>query len=290
MLSADGDSSLDLIIHRPSSLRWTALPHDPTGEPGAEPDRTVGPCTPVVMLHGFTQNGRCLGPLAEQLAMKRPVLSPDLPGHGSAASRAGEHPAETTRRLVRQTEAATVRPHWFGYSMGGRLALQLALDHPGAVRSLVLLGATAGIPDAAEREERALLDERRARRIESVGVPQFCAEWLDAPMFAGLPGWAHFTAERNSNTVAGLAGSLRLGGTGSMKPMWERLGSMETDVLLIVGARDDKFTRVAADMAEAIGPNARVSIIEGAGHAAHLEAPDATAAVVAEFLETAERD
>lgn len=242
------------------------------------------------MLHGFTQNGRCLGPLAEQLALDRPVVLPDLPGHGTSSSRADERPAMTTSLLVEQAAAGTVRPHWFGYSMGGRLALQLALDHPSAVGSLVLLGATAGISDSAEREARSALDEQRAERIESVGVRQFCEEWLDAPMFAGLPDWARFTAERNSNTVSGLAGSLRSAGTGSMEPLWERLGDLETSVLLLAGSRDDKFARIASDMAEAIGSNASVATIEGAGHAAHLEAPEATTAVVAHFLATVEGD
>ncbi|MGI9578852.1 MAG: alpha/beta fold hydrolase [Microthrixaceae bacterium] len=260
------------------------MTHDPTNERDTGPAPLRGAPAPMVMLHGFTQNHRCLGPLRDEVALRRPVINPDLPGHGSSADAAALSIVETADLLVGRTGATEASMHWFGYSMGGRVALRLALDHPEAVRSLVLLAATAGISDAAERSERALLDDERAQRVESVGVEQFCSEWLDAPMFAALPDWARFTSERHANTAVGLAGSLRNAGTGSMEPLWDRLPSLEAEVLLLSGALDQKFTEVATDMAEAIGPNARVTTIDGAGHAAHLEAPEATARVVLDFL------
>lgn len=240
------------------------------------------------MLHGFTQNGRCLGPMAEEIARERRVVLPDLPGHGEASSSSGFSVAESADDLLDRCVAPAGRPHVFGYSMGGRVALRLALDHPRAVRSLVVLGATAGIRDAADRRDRARLDEERARRVESLGVAEFCREWLDAPMFSGLPDWARFTEERASNTVEGLAGSLRNAGTGSMEPVWDRLGSIEVEVLLLAGADDTGFVELAHEMAGAIGSNARVRTIAGAGHAAHLEQPHRTARVLAEFLTSVE--
>ena len=240
------------------------------------------------MLHGFTQNGRCLGPVAEEIARERRVILPDLPGHGEASTSSGCSVAESADDLLDRCVAPAGRPHAFGYSMGGRVALRLAVDHPRAVRSLVVLGATAGIRDAAERRDRAQLDEERARRVESLGVTEFCREWLDAPMFSGLPDWARFTEERASNTVEGLAGSLRNAGTGSMEPFWDRLGSIEVDVMLLAGAEDAGFVELAHEMAGAIGSNARVTTIAGAGHAAHLEQPHRTARVVSEFLRSTE--
>ena len=73
-----------------------------------------------------------------------------------------------------------------------------------------------------------------------------------------------------------------------MEPIWDRLGSIEVDVLLVAGADDTGFVELAHEMAGAIGSNARVRTIAGAGHAAHLEQPHRTARVVTEFLRSVE--
>ena len=247
-------------------------PADGATEPGTR--------NPVVLLHGFTQTGRCLGPLAESLARDRAVMLPDLPGHGSAAGMSGLDCPGSADMLASQVQVAD----WFGYSMGGRVALHVALHHPDAVARLVLLGATAGILDERQRTARAAVDEERARAVLRDGVARFCTEWLAAPMFAALPSWGRFESERMANTADGLAGSLRHAGTGTMDPVWDRLGELAMPVLLLAGGDDAKFTAIAEDMADAIGDNARVATIHGAGHAAHLEAPEAATEVVRDFL------
>ncbi|HSN97039.1 MAG TPA: alpha/beta fold hydrolase, partial [Candidatus Nanopelagicales bacterium] len=91
----------------------------------------------VALIHGFTQNGRCWGPLSDTLARDHEVVRVDAPGHGrSAALDVGLWDAA---RLVGATCGAAT---YLGYSMGGRLCLHLALDRPDLVRALVLVGAT----------------------------------------------------------------------------------------------------------------------------------------------------
>jgi pimeloyl-ACP methyl ester carboxylesterase len=86
-------------------------------------------------------------------------------------------------------------------------------------------------------------------------------------------------ADRLRNTPAGLAAALRGLGTGVMEPLWDQLPRLEIPVTLIVGERDEKFRALAAQMLERL-PNATLSVIEGAGHAAQLEDPAAVAAAV----------
>ena len=69
--------------------------------------------------------------------------------------------------------------------MGGRIALHAALSVGARVRRLVLVGASPGIADAAEREERRAADAALAGRIEEVGVEAFAREWAAQPLFAG---------------------------------------------------------------------------------------------------------
>lgn len=227
-------------------------------------------------MHGFTQTGRSWDRVAPGLA-GHDVVQPDLPGHGGNA----EEPADLwgcADRLADECGRAT----YVGYSMGGRVALHLALAHPSLVTGLVLLGATAGIDDGQERAARSAADDVLADRLEEVGTAVFLAEWLAQPLFAGLPEDA---PGARSTDAAGLASSLRLAGTGAQEPLWDRLPVLGMPVLVLAGERDGKFRALADRLAAAIGANAEVAVVPGAGHAAHLERPEAFLDVVRRWLD-----
>jgi 2-succinyl-6-hydroxy-2,4-cyclohexadiene-1-carboxylate synthase len=233
----------------------------------------------VALVHGFTQTSASWGPVAERLARWFEVVPVDLPGHGgSGAVRVGF--AEAAGLVGKAGGPAA----YLGYSLGGRLCLRLALDRPDLVEGLVLVGASPGIADPAARAERRAADERLARRIERDGVAAFLDDWLAGPLFATLPEEAAGREERLANTAEGLASALRRLGTGAQEPLWDRLGQLRPPALLVAGERDPKFARIAMEMAAAIGPTAQVALVPGAGHAAHLERPAATAALIEEFL------
>jgi pimeloyl-ACP methyl ester carboxylesterase len=85
--------------------------------------------------------------------------------------------------------------------------------------------------------------------------------------------------DRLRNTPAGLARALRGLGTGTLPPVWDRLGELGMPVALVVGERDAKFRRIAAEMALRL-PRAVIEEVAGCGHAVHLEAPERVAEVV----------
>ena len=236
----------------------------------------------ITLAHGFTQTRRSWDHLVELLAQRgldaARISAVDLPGHGdSAAVRTDLWGA--AERLVAAGGTGT----YVGYSMGGRVALHAALAHRDVVERLVLIGATPGIVDDAERAGRRSADDALAGHIEEVGVAAFIEEWLGNPLFAGLTDETAQRADRLRNTAAGLASSLRLAGTGTQEPLWEQLGDIECPVLLIVGAADSKFRTIADRMAEML-PDATVASIDGAGHSAHLEQPGATADALVDWL------
>lgn len=268
-----------------------ARPSDPTPAPAdLLVARSLGPAagghTPVVFLHGFAQTGACGGPLVDALSDDRPVLLPDLPGHGDPPRHA-DADLVAAAALVDATARAAFgdRPvDVVGYSMGGRIGLVWATAAPGRVRRAVLVGATAGLRSADERAERRTADEVLARRLEKEGVAAFLEQWLALPLFAGLPAWARFEDERRRNTAAGLAASLRHCGTGTMEPLWDRLGELPP-TLFLAGAEDHRFAALAEAMAEATGAPSRAGTVPGAGHAAHLERPGEVAALVRAHLD-----
>src|SRR5919198_323460 len=110
---------------------------------------------------------------------------------------------------------------------------------------------------------------------------------MAGPLFATLPAERAGRAERLGNGAAGLAAALRLLGTGTQEPLWARLPELAAPVLLVAGELDGKFAAVAERMAGAIGPRARVALVPGAGHAAHLEQPEAFGDLVESFLDEA---
>jgi pimeloyl-ACP methyl ester carboxylesterase len=148
----------------------------------------------------------------------------------------------------------------------------------------VLVSATAGMDDAAERAARRASDEKIAQRIERDGVEGFVTWWLERPIFATLPRHAAAIDSRLGGTADGLASNLRLTGTGQQEPTWDRLGQLDMPVLVMAGALDRPYVARAERMVAAIGPNATPAIIEGAGHACHLEQPDAWLATLEAWL------
>jgi 2-succinyl-6-hydroxy-2,4-cyclohexadiene-1-carboxylate synthase len=222
----------------------------------------------VVLLHGFGQTCRCWGPVAPALATRHEVVRLDLPGHGGSGAIAAGLPA--TGQLVASAGGPAV---YIGYSMGARMALHVATEAPATVRGLVIVGGTPGIDDAAERAERRERDAALAARIRAEGVDWFVGWWLAQPMFVGLPPAARFDDERRRNTAEGLARSLELAGTGSQRPLWPALPGIEVPVLVMAGEDDERYAGIAERTAVAIGGNARVALVPGAGHSAHLEQP-----------------
>jgi 2-succinyl-6-hydroxy-2,4-cyclohexadiene-1-carboxylate synthase len=170
---------------------------------------------------------------------------------------------------------------WVGYSMGGRLALGVAIRHPETVRALVLVSATAGLTTEAERHARVLEDDHRARDVETRGVEAFLDDWLAQPMFASVPPNAPGLTDRRTLSPAHLAHQLRALGPGHMPSYWDALHHLHIPVLLVTGSHDAKFTTLAEHMSECL-PDRRHVVLEG-GHALPLEAPAALAKVVAAF-------
>jgi 2-succinyl-6-hydroxy-2,4-cyclohexadiene-1-carboxylate synthase len=232
----------------------------------------------LVLLHGFTHTGASWDRVVAALGERYLSLAPDIRGHGSAS---GATPV-TLAAVVDDVLALAPGPFELaGYSMGGRLALHVALAAPDRVRRLTLIGASPGIQDPGERAQRRAADEQLAAEVEGLDIETFALQWAQTPVLAGLPEAiaAAVHRDRLRSTPAGLAAALRGLGTGALPSLWERLGELGMPVTLLVGERDEKFRAVATAMASRIG-GARVIVAGGAGHAVHLEDPSQTAAAI----------
>ena len=232
-----------------------------------------------MLVHGFTQTRRCWGVEADALARDHELVLVDAPGHG----RSDEVRADLREgaALIAEVGGAAT---YLGYSMGARFALHVALLRPELVRGLVLISGTGGIEDEVERSARHDEDRRTASRLRAEGLDGFLDGWLRQPLFARLPADRAFRSERRENTVDGLASSLERAGTGSQASRWGQLPQLAMPVLVVAGREDAKFTAIAERMTGAIGDNATLAVLEGAGHAVHLEQPEPFLATLQPWL------
>lgn len=238
----------------------------------------------IAFLHGFTQTRQSMHGLINNLHVLSPQISAlavDAPLHGESQHVVTDVPGAADALVE------TVGPAiYLGYSMGARICLHAALQHPKSVHGLVLLSGTAGIVDPAQRQHRQDADNELANHVEQVGTQQFITEWLAKPMFALLPDDPQDIAQRCTNKASSLATSLRMCGTGTQQSLWDKLPTLSMPVLLVAGAHDEAFCQHARRMQELIGPHASVHIVHDAGHSVHLEQPAQTAQIVSNWLAT----
>ena len=208
----------------------------------------------------------------------RPVV-PDLPGHGSAGD---GRPVDFAACVAGLARRAPDRFALCGYSLGGRIALHLALAHPYRVTRLVLVSTTAGIEDPVGRADRRRADEALAEQLGKEPLAEFVRRWRAQPLFAGEPPAARAAAAADQlrNSPAGLAAALRGLGTGAMEPVWDRLGELAIPATVLVGARDEKFTALGRRLVERL-PAAALAVVPDAGHGLLWEAPWAVARALA---------
>jgi 2-succinyl-6-hydroxy-2,4-cyclohexadiene-1-carboxylate synthase len=234
----------------------------------------------VVLLHGFAGTGRAWDPVIERLDRERYTpLAPDLRGHGSARD---ARPIDFDAVVADVLAATPPRFTLCGYSMGGRVALHVALAAPECVERLILVATTAGIADECERAARRQADEELATFAETASIEQFADRWAGQPLFAGTPPRAQriWREDLLRNDPRALAAVLRGLGAGAMAPLWDRLPELAMPTVVVAGERDDKYVAIARDRLVPAIAHAELVLVPGAGHGLPREAPDAIAGII----------
>lgn len=249
---------------------------------------------PLLLLHGFTGSRQSWEHLEPALGPGFRLVRVDLPGHGETGL-----PAVEGREGFLDTlggiaavldQAGAAEADVIGYSQGARVALAFAATFPERVGRLVLESGTPGLHRRKDRIERRRHDERLALDILRDGVEAFVRRWEQLPLFEGLRRLpaeiqARLRERRCACTAEGLAGALRCLGLGVQPDYWLQLWNLRRPTLLLTGALDLKFTRLARRMAADL-PMVWSHAFHGVGHAPHLEVPEQWAAEVTSFLQT----
>jgi 2-succinyl-6-hydroxy-2,4-cyclohexadiene-1-carboxylate synthase len=228
----------------------------------------------LILLHGFGGTHRAWDGVVGTLARERYRPLPlDLPGHGAQAD--APLPISFAGCVEHVLAASPERFTLCGYSLGGRVALHVALAAPERVVRLVLIGVNPGIEDADERAARRLADGVLADDLEQKPYEEFIERWRTQPLFAADPPevGALARADQRRNRPDALAAAMRGLGVGEMRPLWDRLPELAMPVTVLVGERDEKFLVLGQRMAELL-PAGELIVVPG-GHGLPMENPAA---------------
>ena len=243
----------------------------------------------VLFLHGFLGSSADFTTAIAPLASHFYCLAVDLPGHGKTVMDGEDElytMPQTARAIVIWLDELHVsRCFLVGYSMGGRLALYLALHFPQRFPKVVLESASPGLKTPAERVARLQHDDALADRLEA-DFPSFLDYWYSQPLFYALrhhPEFLRVKEQRSRNRPDALAKSLRYLSTGRQPSLWALLQQAQP-LLLLVGEDDRKFCTINQAMADC-SPAIQLNILSGCGHVIHFEKPEAFIKAVQAFLQ-----
>ncbi len=231
------------------------------------------------MLHGFGGTHRAWDGVVELLDRERYRPLPlDLPGHGVEAD--APRPISFAGCVEHVLDANPKRFALCGYSLGGRVALHVALAAPERVERLVLIGVNPGIEAQGERAARRRSDRALADDLERGSYEEFIERWRTQPLFAADPPAVGALAreDQRRNRPDALAAVMRGLGVGEMQPLWDRLPELAMPVTVLVGERDGKFLALGRRMVELL-PRGELVVVPG-GHGLPLENPAAVVEVL----------
>jgi 2-succinyl-6-hydroxy-2,4-cyclohexadiene-1-carboxylate synthase len=222
-----------------------------------------------LFLHGFTGTPESYAALAPPLASVIPTLG----GHLDTPVR-GDFNDEVERLAALGDGCDGL----FGYSLGGRLALGILARYPERFEHAIVVSAQPGLASESERAARRSADGRFARLLREQGLAAFIDAWQALPLWASQGALspavkAEQRAQRLRHTASGLAASLEQHGLGNMPHLRPALRHVRTEVELLVGEHDPKFSELGRELA-ALLPQSRLTVAPAAGHNLLLETPE----------------
>jgi pimeloyl-ACP methyl ester carboxylesterase/outer membrane biosynthesis protein TonB len=253
------------------------------GSPGEQISYTVYPSTrdgapPLVLLHGFTASAASFEANIAGLREHFELIVVELLGHGDSEAPAESAPYGPGPAVQRMLDLFDALGHekvlLCGHSLGGAVALRLALDAPQRLSGLIIINSmsAAGTPEWREQARPGMLAMAARARAEGTDFMRktrlypAASKRLDERSRAML---MRDFDRLSANAVAGTAEALVLDVNS-----FERLGELAVPTLVVLGDRDAAFVASApAFVARLPQQLVRTARIEGAGHAANIEQP-----------------
>jgi pimeloyl-ACP methyl ester carboxylesterase len=231
---------------------------------------------PIVFIHGSGDSARVWRPQLEELGSHHPVYAIDLPGHGQ---RPDTLPAEVTvwdfaqaACEIIQNELAIDHPIIAGHSLGGAIALAIALEHPTELGGLILIGTGARLRVLSEVLASTHTTPREARhRLIKAGVTREHAETI-APMI-----WSEQVEPGPTIIHRDLAAC-------DIFDCMARLSEIHLPTLIICGTEDRATPMKYSQYLHEHIANSTLQLIPEAAHYVFREQPEAVNQAIREWI------
>jgi pimeloyl-ACP methyl ester carboxylesterase len=224
---------------------------------------------PLVLLHGAFGFAEGWGAVLPTLAKNRRVMVVELQGHGHTADRdqplSYEQMADDTAELLQQLKIKTA--DFFGYSMGGTVALGVAVRHPELARKVAILGSTA-------RSPKDTYEPEFYREYQSLST-DFAPPELKEPYDKTSPDPAHWPI---------FVQKIKDMGPAFKGYSDKELKEVKAQVLIMIGDREGVRPEHAVEMYRLI-PNAQLAIFPRGDHFMIFQHPDKVLATLVRFLD-----
>ena len=256
----------------------------------------------VIFLHGMGDNSQMWWNQIKPFVVSYRYLMPDMRGSGKTDKAKGDYTVDLMgqdmsewwrygkmqiaqdQETADQLQAINTVPVWVGYSMGGRVALQVAAMHPEYFKGLILVSSGIGLnkpaPEAMKRREDmiALLQKNDMKKWAEMAT--------DAAFSPGFKqknpkAWEQYMKAKLQQKNEGVLGQMK-GMAGAPAP---DLAKVKFPVLFIVGQNDQGFGPEQAKQVQAALPNSKVVVLP-TGHASPIEAPEQFNKTVMDFIGT----
>lgn len=237
--------------------------------------------TTLLFLHGFGNTSDEWRSVVSILGSDYQSVLIDLPGFGRSDTPddsqyySQDFLAELILRFIAALKLTNVV--LIGYSMGGRLALSIAVNNPKAIVGYIFESTSPGIANEQERHARKQADNELCEFIRNNSIETFVDYWMNIPLFKSLKylpesTYSEVKQSKLQNRKNGLIYSLQGFGAGAMRPLHRDLRTIEAPVLLITGELDSKYSQINRSIDEHFMRSNHV-IVKDTGHNVHLENP-----------------
>lgn len=235
----------------------------------------------MVALHGFTGSGLIFEQFSARFkSLGIRLIAVDLPGHGNTitpdSAEIHTYEAQITNLSSLLSTLNIPKFHLLGYSMGGRIALHYALNHPDKIISLILESTNNGISNDNDRIERVSRDEKLSEQIMQ-NYPDFLLKWNRLPIFKSPPKAQKTQIESfkkiqlNQDPIQ-MALSMREFSPGKIPYVYDELTLISCPVLAITGKNDQKYSELWKSLIYKFQNGDHINI-ENSGHRVHLDQP-----------------
>ncbi|TVZ40789.1 esterase [Alteromonadaceae bacterium 2753L.S.0a.02] len=245
--------------------------------------KQAGSGKPVVLIHGLFGSLENLGMIARLLAEHYTVYSVDLPDHGRTAHTQGSSLADMAKQMYRWLEQQHLgKVQLFGHSLGGKVAMELALTYPERVAKLVVADISpvaypprhnevfAGLLslDVVNLKTRAEADRQLAAYVPELAVRSFLLKNL-------VKSPSGYQWRMNLPVLHRCYGEMLAG---------NRSAKYGGPTLFLKGAKSDYINAEHQHEIRTRFPHAQVKIIADSGHWLHADKPDLVARIITRFF------